>query len=234
MKPVFDEYGASYDDVMKKSIGFMGRGHDYYTQAKAEHLLVSLQELYGDTRKLRVLDVGCGVGKTDALLFPNLGKLCGVDVSSASVERARRENPQVDCRVYDGETLPFGNASFDAAFLICVLHHVVPEARAALMSEVRRVIRPGGAVFVFEHNLFHPLTRLAVARCEFDRDAQLFSRGAAAALLAEAGFAPLDEQYILFSPFRIPGLSSPRFWRRKIPFGAQYVVSGVNDETQTP
>lgn len=233
MKPIFDKYGESYDGVMKKSIGFMRRGHDYYTKAKADDLLQSLRQMYGDTRKLRVLDVGCGVGKTDALLFPNLGKLCGVDVSSVSVERAQRENPQVDYSVYDGQTLPFENATVDAAFLICVLHHVVPEARVALLREVRRVVRPGGAVFVFEHNPFHPLTRLAVARCEFDRDAQLLSLRTTQNLLLKAGLSLFDSRHILFLPFKLNLFRRADFLQRNIPLGAQYVVAGVNHAEKT-
>ena len=228
MKPTFDEYGESYDEVMKKSIGFMGHKHDYYTQAKADRLLGNLRKLYGETRTLRVLDVGCGIGKTDGFLAPHLGQLCGVDISSASIERAHRENPQVQYEVYDGRSLPFENASFDAAFLICVLHHVAPEERVALLREVRCTVRPGGAVFIFEHNPFHPLTRMAVARCEFDRDARLLSRRTAAELVREAGFSLLDSQYLLFLPFKAPFLRGTDFLRRNIPLGAQYFVAGVN------
>lgn len=226
--PLFDEYGKSYDEVMKKSIGFMGRGHDYYTRAKAGDLLESLRRLYGDTQNLHVLDVGCGVGKTDALLFPMLGKLCGVDISSASVERARKENPQVDYSVYDGKTLPYAEAAFDAAFMICVMHHVIPAERDALLREVRRVIRPGGAVYIFEHNPYHPLTRLAVARCEFDRDAQLLSRRTAETLIQQAELMLCDSRYILFLPFKVSLPVRADFLRRNLPLGAQYMVAGVN------
>ncbi|HNX52441.1 MAG TPA: class I SAM-dependent methyltransferase [Pontiellaceae bacterium] len=228
MKSAFDAYGESYDDVMKKSIGFIGQKHDYYTQAKADILLDSLRRQYGATRQLSVLDVGCGIGKTDGFLSPDLGKLTGVDVSSASIERARRENPDVQYEVYDGRSLPFDNATFDAAFLICVLHHVAPEERVALLREVRRTVRPGGSVFIFEHNPFHPLTRLAVARCEFDRDAQLLSQRAAKGLLRDAGFWLMESQYILFLPFKSKVLRGTDFLRRNVPLGAQYFVTGVN------
>ena len=227
MTPLFDEYGESYDDVMKKSIGFLGRQHDYYTRAKSDCLLDGLTKLYGNTKSLHVLDVGCGVGKTDTFLSPMVEKLCGVDVSGAAVERAQIENPQVEYKIYDGQTIPYKEAVFDAAFLICVLHHVAPEKRAGLLKEARRVVRPGGALFIFEHNPFHPLTRLAVARCEFDRDAQLLSRRTAAKLLAEAGLTLIEAQDILYLPFRIGRLRLPDSWRR-IPLGAQYVVFGVN------
>jgi SAM-dependent methyltransferase len=228
MKPAFDEYGESYDEVMKKSIGFMGRNHDYYTQAKATCILDVLRRKFGDTKKLQVLDVGCGVGKTDGFLFFDFGKLSGVDVSSASIERAQRENPMVHYEVYDGQALPFADETFDAAFLICVLHHVVPIERAALLKEVRRILKPGGVLLIFEHNPFNPLTQLAVARCEFDRDAQLLSMRVAANTVREAGFSLLDSQYILYFPFKSGVLRGTDFLRRNIPLGAQYFVAGVN------
>ena len=226
MKPLFDEYGESYDDVMKKSIGFMGQNHDYYTQAKADCILDVLRRRFGGTENLKVLDVGCGVGKTDQFLAPNLGRLSGTDVSPASLECARRENPEVQYEVFDGCTLPFENASFDAAFLICVLHHVLPAERAALLREVRRVLTPGGVLFVFEHNLFNPLTRLVVARCEFDRDANLLTRKLTEQLIGAAGVQVFERRYILLSPFKIKGMAWLEHQCRRIPLGAQYYVAG--------
>jgi SAM-dependent methyltransferase len=226
MKPTFDAYGESYDDVIKKSIGFMGQNHDYYTSAKADCILDVLQRRFGDTKKLQVLDVGCGVGKTDGFLAGNFAKLFGTDISSASIERARRENPQVQYEVYDGRTLPFANESFDAAFLICVLHHVVPAERDALLLEVRRVLKPGGVLFIFEHNPFNPLTRLAVARCEFDRDAQLLPCRLSAGLLKEAGFPVFEKRYILIFPFKVRGSRWVERWCQRIPVGAQYYMAG--------
>ena len=226
MEPLFDGYGETYDEAMKKSIGFMGQNHDYYTAAKVAHLLDILRRRLGDPRNLRVLDIGCGVGKTDRFLAPDLGALTGVDVSPASIERARRENPQVRYEAYDGKTLPFAEASFDAAFLICVLHHVLPEDRVALLAEVRRVLKPGGLLLVFEHNPFNPLTRLAVARCAFDRDAQLLSRGLSARVLAEAGLSVFEKRYILVSPFAFKGAEWIERRFRQAPLGAQYYVGG--------
>jgi SAM-dependent methyltransferase len=227
MEPLFDEYGETYDEAMKKSIGFMGQNHDYYTSAKAACILDVLQRRFGETRKLRVLDVGCGVGKTDRFLTPDLGELTGVDVSPASVERARRENPQVRYESYDGRTLPFAEASFDAAFLICVLHHVVPEERVALLSEASRTLKPGGALLVFEHNPFNPLTRLAVARCAFDRDARLLSRGLSVRLLEESNATVFEKRYILVSPFKFKGVDWIERQFRQAPLGAQYYVGGL-------
>ena len=225
-EPLFDEYGETYDDAMKKSIGFMGQNHDYYTIAKVNRILDVIQRRLGDPRNQRVLDVGCGVGKTDRLLSPHLGALTGVDVSSASVARARRENPAVRYESYDGRTLPFPGESFDAAFLICVLHHVLPQDRVALLTEVKRTLRPGGWLLVFEHNPFNPLTQLAVARCAFDRDAQLLTRRLSVRLLDQSGLTVEEKRYMLFSPFKFKGSDWIEQQAQQIPLGAQYYVAG--------
>lgn len=231
MKPTFDEYGETYDEVMKKSIGFMGQNHDYYTQAKAACILDVLRRKFGNTKKLQVLDVGCGIGKTDGFLFPDFGKLSGVDVSAASIDRARRENPMVHYEVYDGHVLPFADETFDAAFLICVLHHVVPIDRAALLKEVSRILKPGGVLLTFEHNPFNPLTQLAVARCEFDRDANLLSRGLSARLSQAANMRVFEKRYILFLPFRLKCFGRVEKRLRHLPAGAQYYVAGLKSES---
>ena len=226
MEPLFDEYGETYDEAMKKSIGFMGQNHDYYTVAKVNRILDVIQRHHGDPRNRHVLDVGCGVGKTDRLLEPHIGPLTGVDVSSASVERAHRENPTVHYESYDGRILPFQNESFDVAFVICVLHHVLPEDRVPLLTEMKRVLKPGGLLLVFEHNPFNPLTQLAVARCAFDRDAQLLSRRLSGRLLNESGLSILEQRYILFSPFPFKGANWIEQQFHQIPLGAQHYVAG--------
>jgi SAM-dependent methyltransferase len=231
MKPAFDEYGESYDELMKKSIGFMGQNHDYYTQAKAACILDVLRRKFGNTKKLQVLDVGCGIGKTDGFLFSDFGKLSGVDISSASIERARRENPMVHYEVYDGHVLPFVDEAFDAAFLICVLHHVVPMERAALLTEARRILKPGGVLLIFEHNPFNPLTQLAVARCEFDHDANLLSRGLSVRLSQTAHMQVFEKRYILFLPFRLKWFSRVEKGLGQLPAGAQYYVAGLKSES---
>jgi len=228
MKPdSFDAYHESYDKLIDNSIGFMGVEHDFYTKAKAECLVRCLRRMYGSTSALNVLDVGCGVGKTDTILVPHFNALSGVDVSAACIERAKHDNPSVQYSGYDGGALPYTAARFDAAFMICVLHHVAPPERVELLREVRRVIRPGGSVFVFEHNPFHPLTRFVVARCVFDRGVSLLSRRETVGLLREAGLRYDDSQYILYVPFDLHRLEFPAVFRRWFPFGTQFFASGV-------
>ena len=52
-----------------------------------------------------MLDVGCGVGSFHPLLRGMVGRLSGIDVSSASIEQARADNRDVDYRAFDGSEL---------------------------------------------------------------------------------------------------------------------------------
>ena len=80
------------------------------------------------------------------------------------VEVASGRNPWADYEAIRAEgPFPFGEGAFDVSFAVCVLHHVPPPQRLALVSEMARVTRPGGTVAIFEHNPWNPLTRRAVA-----------------------------------------------------------------------
>ena len=227
MPPDFDAYAESYGDAVQRSIDFCGQEHDYFTRRKAEHLLELTARHLGDPRRLRGLDVGCGVGATDTHLVGRFGELHGVDTAEAAVRRAAERNPSARYQAYDGGRLPFSEASFDVAFAICVVHHVPPPDRPRFASELRRVVRPGGLAVVFEHNPLNPLTRLAVSRCEFDEDAVLLARATTSRLLEDAGLRRLARRYIVFFPFERPGSRAVERLLWWLPAGAQYYVAAA-------
>ena len=229
MSRKFDRYSTSYEDAVRRSIGFVGQDVDFFTENKADHLVEIARRSVGDPANLRALDVGCGVGLTDRLLAGRFGALEGVDVSEEAVDRARRENPDVTYRSYDGDDLPYADAEFDVAFAICVMHHVPPERWEAFSHELARVVRPGGITVVFEHNPLNPLTRLAVARCEFDDDAVLLTMRRSRDLLRRAALREVESAYILFFPWRGATFRRGERRLRRVPLGAQYYVAGRRD-----
>jgi ubiquinone/menaquinone biosynthesis C-methylase UbiE len=108
-------------------------------------------------RTKRLLEVGCGVGaQTEILLrrFPTL-HVTGIDAAKPNLARARqhlRRMPgaagRFELQLADAAKLEFEVDRFDAAFLCWVLEHVADPMR--VLSEVRRVLRPGSPVVVTE------------------------------------------------------------------------------------
>ncbi len=90
------------------------------------------------------LDVGCGAGNMAKAIQrerPDV-RVFGVDVSRAAIDTAQRDPQGVEFLVTTAERLPFPNSALDAVTMFDVLEHV-PEP-AAVLAEVRRVLRPQG------------------------------------------------------------------------------------------
>ena len=90
-----------------------------------------------------VLDIGCGEGYVlDELVARGVTGVQGVDIVDI------RRNKDYPFRLYDGETLPFPDRSFDLVVLSFVLHHVPNERKLVLLEEALRVSR--GKIVVVE------------------------------------------------------------------------------------
>jgi ubiquinone/menaquinone biosynthesis C-methylase UbiE len=156
----------------------------------------------------------------------SVGELHGADVSGASIEIARQNNPTVRYKTYDGGILPYADASFDCAFAICVLHHVPVDQWPAFLKNMRRVVKPGGLVLLIEHNPLNPATQWVVRTCPFDANAVLLRSWTLRRLMNSCGIVDLWVRYVLFTPFagKVFRLLDRLLWA--IPFGAQYVMGG--------
>lgn len=112
----------------------------------------------------RVLDVGCGPGRLTALAAEAAapdGTAVGVDVSPAMVDRARARHGGPRCAFHVGhaEALDQPDDSYDVVLSSLLIHHLPPGLQAAAVTEIRRVLRPGGRLVVAD---FHPpTTRIA-------------------------------------------------------------------------
>ena len=226
MTELFDGYRSNYRDVVQSSIDFSGLPHSFFMRAKADLLCDLIARRLG-AEKPAMLDVGCGVGSFHPLLRGMVGRLCGIDVSSASIAQARADNRDVDYRAFDGKSFPFDDSGFDLVTAICVMHHVAPAEWAHFIGEMRRVVRPGGLICVIEHNPLNPLTRLAVSRCEFDRDAVLLGAGKARKLMAAGGLREIGARYFLLLPSEAKSARRLEGALGQVPLGAQYAAFGT-------
>ncbi len=87
------------------------------------------------------LDVGCGDGRLSALVEAD--SLALADVSAVALERARRRLPQARIVELEPDSpFPLDDAAFDLVLCAETLEHV--RDVQLLLSEIRRVLRPGG------------------------------------------------------------------------------------------
>lgn len=123
----------------------------------------------------RVLEVGSGVGG-ELAWFLELGArpadLVGVDLLAERVAEARAEHPGLRFEVADGRRLDFPEAMFDLVLALTLFSSIVePRHRSAVAAEMRRVLRPGGAILWYDVRVRNPRNPnlLAMPRAELDR-----------------------------------------------------------------
>src|SRR5918993_3994173 len=96
-------------------------------------------------RRPRILDVGCGTG-ANLIMLSNYGDAEGVDVSEDALAFCR-ERGLDKVRLGAGEALPYEDGTFDLVTAFDVVEHMDDDL--AGLSEMRRVLRPGGRVLLF-------------------------------------------------------------------------------------
>ena len=223
----FDQYGDNYKEVVQRSIDFVGLQYDFFVKAKTRIIKqLAAAKCLDRAAGTSLLDVGCGVGGLHGALAGTFKRICGVDVSEKSIEVARERNPRFEYRVMTGNNIPYPAGVFEMATAINVLHHVDPTSWQLVLLELKRVVRPNGLVCVIEHNPFNPLTRLAVLRCPFDKDAHLLRAAQARRLLEGAGLTNVRSSHFLLTPFSSGAAHRVEQWFGRLPVGAQYVATG--------
>jgi ubiquinone/menaquinone biosynthesis C-methylase UbiE len=125
---VADTYDTHYDHH---------RGKRYHTHL-SNHLMKALPE--GGN----LLDIGCGTGLFVEKYIRNGGNAVGLDISGGMVAKARNRCVTCDFVVGTGEKLPFSDNSFNAISSVLVFSYV--KDPSAMLSEVYRVLQPGGSV----------------------------------------------------------------------------------------
>jgi ubiquinone/menaquinone biosynthesis C-methylase UbiE len=101
----------------------------------------------------RVLEIGCGTGKDSCHIVQRLGpsgQLYALEISRGMLELAKKRlgsgTPLVEYLLANASYLPFPSATFDAVFHFGALNTFGDKRRA--LSEMARVVRPGGKVVV--------------------------------------------------------------------------------------
>ena len=222
----FGNYVETYQKEVQSSINFIGQDVDFFIELKANLIKNIAGKFFQNPKEIKVLDIGSGIGLTDHHLVKYFKNLYGVDVEEEVVNKAREYNPSVNYSLYNGAKLPHDDGSIDLVFAINVMHHVPPSGWNGFVAEMFRVTKKGGIAVVFEHNPLNPLTRLAVSRCEFDRDAVLLHKNKLKKIFTGSKFKVEENSFIIFFPFNKKAfrtLEKALWW---FPIGAQYYLVG--------
>ncbi|MDZ4138562.1 MAG: class I SAM-dependent methyltransferase [Erythrobacter sp.] len=125
-------------------------GRNWDDQLFRTHILSRLKP------SMTVLDVGAGAGIVGAMNFRGqVARICGVDLDPRVVD-----NPFLDeGRQADAGRIPYPDASFDVAFADNVMEHL--DAPTEVLSEVFRVLKPGGILLFKTPNRTHYVPTIA-------------------------------------------------------------------------
>lgn len=228
-KAEFDKFADEYTNMLKSSIGITGENPDYFAEYKIADIALFSKTAGSTDEPLRILDFGSGNGASIPYVrkyFPTAELNC-LDVSERSLELAESRFPSLANYVlFDGSTIPFPDEYFDISFAACVFHHIEHSEHSTLTKELYRVTKPGGNLFIFEHNPYNPLTVRAVNTCPFDVNAKLLKPRHTNKLLLAAGFRDTQICYRIFFPHslrKLRGLEKHLTW---LPLGGQYFATG--------
>ena len=142
METDYDGFAAEYNEENERNL------------LNAFYERPAMLDLVGDVAGRDVLDIGCGAGPLAERLTQLGARVSGFDSSARMIEIARKRlDDHVDLQVADlAEPLPYDDDSFGVACASLVLHYLADWVDA--MSEIRRVLRPGGRLVA---SVTHPL-----------------------------------------------------------------------------
>jgi SAM-dependent methyltransferase len=223
----FDKFAHEYEAMHSASIAVYGEGREYFAEYKIRDIAREYAR-YGEAgASPGILDFGSGNGGSVQYVqkyFPTARLTC-LDVSRRSLEVAQSRFPSLAQYVhFDGGHVPFPEDHFDIAYTACVFHHIDHAEHVALLRELHRVLRPGGTLFLFEHNPYNPLTVRIVNSCPFDEHARLIRGPAMRRRIKAAGFAATAIRYRVFFPHVLRFLRPLERVLAWLPLGGQYYV----------
>ena len=142
----FDLWADGYD----KSVGLSDEA-DCYPFAGYRETLAEIYGLLRGTQARNVLDIGCGTGVLGAKLCAAGVEVTGLDFSPEMLKIARERMPEARLIQWDfSKGLPekIEKQGFDAVVCTYALHHLSDEAKAALLREMEKCVKPGGRILI--------------------------------------------------------------------------------------
>lgn len=155
---------AAYDQER-----YIGRANEYRQSAMAS----AYTPLVGTLQGKSILDVGCGSGRGIVAFAPHakvsVGFDASIDMLRVTAGKLSRQKNWGLVRGY-AQKLPFASNSFDVVTTFNFLHLFSLETQRQMVSEIKRVTKPGGTIVLEFDNALHGLVFLGLYKRWFRKE----------------------------------------------------------------
>jgi 2-polyprenyl-3-methyl-5-hydroxy-6-metoxy-1,4-benzoquinol methylase len=170
LEAVHQRESAFFDDVSERFLKLTAEDQKKELWVDEAHVLGAYPDHYqyaynflGNVKGKKILDIGCGSGKSSVILAKKGAFVTAFDVSPKAVEvvnlRARINNvaDKVEVKCLTVEGMPYPAETFDFVFGVAILHHLNVEIASRKIS---RVLKKGGQAVFIEPIAFSGLFKL--------------------------------------------------------------------------
>lgn len=149
LRPLSYQYQWFYDAISAIASSLVG-GEARFRQLALQDIIIEPET--------PVLDLCCGAGPVTAYLVQRSQQVTGLDASPKAIARAKANVPQAQYIEAFAEAMPFEPEQFAVVHTSAALHEMRPEQLQQILSEVYRVLQPGGVFTLVDfHKPTNPL-----------------------------------------------------------------------------
>jgi len=135
----------SWEEIFKKKENqFLRKPHE---------TLSKLKKLFKKEKVVKILDLGCGSGRHIVALAKSNFDVYGMDNSPSGLKQTREKlkNLNINAKLKNADCykkFPYKDNLFDAVISVQVIHHAKIKDIKKCISEIERVLKPNGYVFI--------------------------------------------------------------------------------------
>lgn len=145
LKNTINDYDEYADAIAQSNSDGLNRAHRYIEKP-------AMYATLPDVNQKRILCVGCGTGEECGYISAKGGLVTGIDLSSKSINIARKKHPGLVFEIMDMNQLGFEDVSFDIVYSSLTFHYSNDLKKT--LTEINRVLKPGGSLLF---SVLHPI-----------------------------------------------------------------------------
>lgn len=100
----------------------------------------------------KLLNIGSWIGQYETLAVGYAARITSTDIEAKALAVLKKSHPRIICRKAFSHKLPFPDHSFDVVTIWAVIEHIPSGYELATLNEIKRVLKPGGYVFLSTMN----------------------------------------------------------------------------------